>query len=153
MKHSLFLSFLILSFASRAQTDTLKYYKHIFSITKVAELNDYGSFDTIATVRKKHGKDFYIYKKFALHRVEKDCNNTFTDKGKYYLSGDSLIFETTHLQLTGLDPIIRASKEIQILDSLNAKFSVIYDSVLPADSDIWQNKERKTELVVPGKRE
>jgi hypothetical protein len=132
--------FLFLSFISRlcfSQSDTIRNGNVLFLYEYAVSKNESGFQDSILSVSLLTNSKPMLIKKFFIHSSVSDCNNTYTDKGAVYFSGDSLIFETRFYQKTGLDPINQAEREIFIIDRVRTRVSGTYLMTLPHGSHSW----------------
>ena len=96
-----------------SQTDTLHINGNTF-ITRitVTPLTEYGRHDTVLNFsRLENGRPKYLLQ-HTLYSYSADCNNEFITRGTYEVRHDSLIFNNTIKQKTGLDPV--ADEEQQI---------------------------------------
>lgn len=126
MKKFIFLLFIVWCCTGFAQTDTIRI-RDVQFLVKISDtLSEYNRHDTILKFyRVENGKLKYLLRHTAYSYGE-DCNNEFTDKGMYKVSGDSLIFTTEYFQKTGLDPLPSWRKQIYLVDK-KGKLREIYD--------------------------
>ncbi len=124
-----------------SQTDTLKIRNSIFLSIKTTVKNEFGSKDTLLKFyRLEAGEKVYLLTHY-LYKFEADCNNEFTDLGTYEIRNDSLIFNTSHEQKTGIDPIPVQSRQIYIVQK-SGKLKKVFDKVLYRDSKTWVSPGR-----------
>lgn len=127
MRFAWFLFIVLCFFVDNAysQTDTLVINSTKFITAVKTVRNEYGHTDTVMTVYRLEG----VLKKYLLnhylHKRTNDCNNEFTDKGEYYIQGNTIVFIEKYFQ-KGFDPIPSSRKQIYEVNG-NGKLHLIFD--------------------------
>ena len=127
-----------------SQTDTIVVNGFKFVTVVKTEMNEYDGRDTlIKFYRIENGKAKYLLKHYT-YKHSADCNNSFTDVGKYKIQNDSIVFLTEFLQKTGMDPI--PEKRIQIFKvGEGGRLTLLYDKQQERFSGEWVETNYKNE--------
>lgn len=138
MKESLLLILLVFLFKqSFGQIEAIKIKTYNFVIKTEVAKNEWNSTDTICKFFRVENKDtVYVLKFFRFEDWGSDCNNSFWINEHFEIQGDSILFITTYLQKTGMDPIPTHRKQIFKVNN-EGKLNLIYDRYKYDYSDEW----------------
>lgn len=119
------------------QTDTFTIQNHHFVIETEVKDNEWNTKDTINLLyRIESDKEKYLLKFYSYKDEGGDCNNLFWNTEVLTIKDDSLIFEITYHQKTGIDPIPKKRKQVYRV-SENGILTLIFDKYKFEGKENW----------------
>lgn len=118
---------------SQAQTDTIEVNHTKFITLTKGIVGEYNGKDTVMYLYRIEGNTKKYLLKHNIHSTSGDCNNSYTDKGKYYIEGNNIVFIEEYFQ-EGRDPIPTSKKQIYKVDGLG-KLHLIFEKLYFDDED------------------
>ncbi len=122
------------------QTRTFWVKGHHFLISTEPIKNEWDTQDMVSLLyRVEDGQEKYLLKYFNYKDEGGDCNNLFWNTEVLTIKNDSLIFETTYHQKTGIDPIPEKRKQIYKVNE-NGTLTLIFDKYKDKGKENWRNE-------------
>lgn len=130
----------VVSNNSFGQTRTFWVKGHHFLISTELRKNEWDTKDTVSLLyRVEDEQEKYLLKYFNYKDEGGDCNNLFWNTEVLTIKNDSLIFEITYHQKTGIDPIPEKRKQIYKVNE-NGTLTLIFDKYKDKGKENWRNE-------------
>lgn len=110
---------------------------HRFFVKTEVRKNEWDTKDTVNLLyRVESDEEKYLLKFYSYKDEGGDCNNLFWNTEVLTIKDDSLIFETTYHQKTGIDPIPEKRKQVYKV-SENGILTLIFDKYKFEGKENW----------------